>query len=293
MASISVESIVRGLFANFRDEGSGSGFIIRPDGHIVTNEHVIRGAREIMVNLPNGETYQASVVGADQVADIAVIKINARDLPTATLADSDHLRVGDWVMTIGNALALKGGPTVTLGIVSGLNRTIRTEGNQEFYALIQTDATINDGNSGGPLVDMQGNVVGVNQALLREERMGFAVSANVAKPLIDSLIEHGKVLRPAIGFAGRDMTPAIANELNLRIDEGVLVTFMSRGGPAYGAGMRVGDIMTKMDGVPTPDVESWLNLLWSYQAGDKVVVEYLHDDETLTATVELAERDLE
>ena len=290
VASITVESIVRGFFYDYPNQGAGSGFIVQPNGYIVTNDHVIDGAKDIKVHLPNGVSYDAQVVGRDDVTDLAVIKIEAEDLPTATFADSDDLRVGDWVMTIGNALALKGGPTVTLGIVSALGRTINTD-QGPFYNLIQTDAAINDGNSGGPLVNMNGEVVGINQVIVRDAQgMGFAVSAAGAVPIIDSLIEHGRVIRPKIGFNGQDVTPAIADELDLDITEGVLVTQMQRGTPAYEAGIRVGDVVTKIDDIPTPDVPTWLNLLWSYQVGGVVNVEYIHNDEVLTTMVKLAER---
>ena len=288
VVSITVESFVRGLFFDIPDQGAGSGFLVRPDGYIVTNGHVIEGASRIKVHLPSGETYDARVVGRDDVSDLAVVKIDADGLPAAKLVSSEGLRVGDWVLTVGNALSLKGGPTVTLGIVSGLGRSINT-GQGEFYDLIQTDAAINDGNSGGPLVNLRGEVVGINQAILRQARgVGFAVSASTAGPIIESLIEHGRVSRPLIWFSGVGVTPAIAAELDLSVTEGVIVSRIS--GPAFKAGMRRGDVMTRIDDIPTPDVPTWLNLLWSYQVGDKIKVEYLRNGETLTTIVELAFR---
>lgn len=290
VVSITVESFVRGLFFDVPDQGAGSGFLVRPDGYIVTNDHVIEGALEIKVHLPSGETYAARVVGRDAVSDLAVVKIDADGLPAAKLANSEGLRVGDWVLTVGNALSLKGGPTVTLGIVSGLGRTINT-GRGEFYDLIQTDAAINDGNSGGPLVNLRGEVVGINQAILRQARgVGFAVSSSTAGPIIESLIEHGRVSRPLIGFNGIGVTPAIAAELGLPVSEGVIVSAIITGNPAFRAGMRRGDVMTRIDDIPTPDVPTWLNLLWSYQVGDKIRVEYLRNGETFTTIVQLAER---
>ena len=290
VAAIAVKSTIRGFFFDVEDEGDGSGFVVRSDGYIATNFHVVDGADEIMVHLPNGETYDARVVGRDPLTDLAVIKIDAEDLPTATLAASHELRVGDWVMTMGNALALKGGPTVTLGIVSALGRTITTE-RGVFYDLIQTDAAINEGNSGGPLIDLNGEVVGINQAILRRAQgMGFATSASVAAPVIEILIEHGRVIRPLIGFTGIDLTPAIANELNLKVTEGVIVRSMSINGPAFGAGIRVGDVIMRIEGEPTPDVAKWLRLLWSFEVGERIQVEYLHNNETQFTTIELGER---
>ena len=291
VASITVGSITTGLFFNVENETAGSGVIVRPDGYIATNLHVVQHANDIKVHLPNGRTYAAELAGSDLVTDLAVLKIDDEGLPTAAMvsADSD-LRVGDWVISIGNALALKGGPTVTLGIVSALNRSIRTQVGS-FYGLIQTDAAINTGNSGGPLVNLDGEVVGINQAILRQATgVGFAIAAWEAIPIIDSLIEHGRVIRPLIGLTGEDLTPAIANELNLRVTEGVIVTSMTGSGPAFQAGIAVGDVITKIDGIATDDLASFLRLLWTYEVGENVLVEYIHDNQTLTTTVELAER---
>lgn len=275
MVSITTERFVRGMFSTFRGDGAGSGFIIRPDGHIVTNEHVIRGAQEIEARLWNGESYTATVVGTDVVADIAVIKIDADDLPFATMADRDRVRVGDWVMTLGNALDLKGGPTATLGIVSGIGRTIETEQGQQFFDLIQTDATINSGNSGGPLVDLDGTVIGISQAVLAEARFGFAINAVVAAPIIESLIENGYVSRPDIGVKGDDIDGEIARSFDLSVRNGVVVTAVDRDGPAYAAGVRVGDVISKLDDIPTPDLAAFKRLLWRYDPGDDVVIEYI------------------
>jgi S1-C subfamily serine protease len=157
--------------------------------------------------------------------------------------------------------------------------------------MIQTDAAINTGSSGGPLVNLKGEVVGVNQALLpRAQGVGFAQSAAAAKRIIDSLVEHGRVMRPLIGLTGADVTPAIANELDLKVEQGIIVTYMSETGPAYRAGIRVRDVITDLDGVSTPDMASFLTLLWTYNVGDRIQVDYLHDNEERTASVELAER---
>ena len=285
VVSVTTERFVRGFFSTFRDEGAGSGFIVRPDGYIVTNEHVIRGAQELQAHLPNGETYPATVVGKDIVTDIAILKIDADGLPYATLSDTSDIRVGDWVMTLGNALDMKGGPTATLGIVSGLGRSIKTEQGQQFFNLIQTDATINTGNSGGPLVDMNGTVIGINQAVLAEARFGFAINAAVAGPVIDSLIEDGMVSRVEIGIKGDDVTPSIARSFNLSVTEGVVVTAIASDGPAYVAGLRVGHIITKLDDIPTPDLATFLPRLWAYKPGDEIVIEYVDDNSTKVTKV--------
>ncbi len=290
VASISVESLSRGLFFDFADEGTGSGMVVRPDGYIVTNFHVVQNATEIQVSLPDGQTYEGRVVDRDVLTDLAIVKIDAEDLPTVTFGESDVLEVGDWVVALGNALALRGGPTVTLGIVSALGRTIDTE-RGALYDLLQTDAAINDGNSGGPLVNLAGEVVGINTAILRDAQgIGFAISSSVASPIIDSLIEHGRVVRPLIGLSGADVTPARAARLNLTVTEGIIATRMSRDGPAALAGIQVGDVIISLDGIPTPDMARFLTLLWTYDVDDEIEVEYVSNGQLLVTSVNLAER---
>lgn len=290
VVSISVESVSRGMFFDFNDENAGTGVVIRPDGYIVTNYHVIQGARAIKVTLSNGDTYDAAVIGYDRVTDLAALKIEAADLATVKMGDSDAIKVGDWVVALGNALALKGGPTVTLGIVSARGRTITTD-RGELYGLIQTDAAINDGNSGGPLINLQGEVVGINTAMLRRAQgIGFAVGSATAQPIIDTLIQHGRVVRPLIGLTGADVTPSRANRFGLSVDEGIIVTRMTLDGPAYSAGIRVGDVITKLNDIPTPDMASFLTLLWTFDVGQDIQAEYIHQDEIGITTITLAER---
>ena len=291
VVSIAVESVARGLFFDFTDDGAGTGVIVRSDGYVVTNRHVIDAADSIMVSLASGDSYPARVIGTDKLTDLAVIRIEAQGLAAATFGDSDTLQVGDWVLALGNALALKGGPSVTLGIVSARGRTVKTEGAEELYDMIQTDAAINDGNSGGPLVSLNGEVIGINTAILRQAQgIGFTVSSNVALPIIESLIDHGRVVRPLIGLGGRDVTPALASRYDLRVNEGIIVTSMTRNGPAYRGGIRPGDIIVALDQKSTPDMANFLTLLWTYEVGDRVDVEYITKDETRMATVELSER---
>lgn len=290
VASISVESISRGVFFDFTNEGAGSGFVVSPNGHIVTNSHVIADAKGITVTLPDGNSYEAIVVGQDRLTDLAVIKIDAENLPSVTLGDSGELKVGDWVMAMGNLLALKGGPSVTLGIVSAKGRAITTEGGA-LYDMLQIDAVINDGNSGGPLVNLKGEVVGINTAVLRQAQgIGFAVSSSAASPIIDSLINHSRVVRPLIGLTGADVTPSRAYQLNLSVTEGIIVTRLSHNGPIAKAGVQIGDVITKIDSIPTPDMARFLTLLWSYRVGDVVEIEYIRDSDTYVTNVELVER---
>ncbi len=289
VVSITTEVVSRGRFTSFTEEGAGSGFIVRPNGYIVTNNHVVRGAREIQVHLPDGRTYEAVVAGADPTSDLAILKIEAENLPTGKFADMETLRVGDWVLTMGNALALKGGPTVTLGIVSGLGRSISTGGG-DFYDLVQTDAAINTGNSGGPLLNLDGEVVGINQAIIREgSGVGFAISSDTAAPIISSLVDDGRFVRPVIGLIPEDFTAAIASQLSLEHVDGVIVTQTNPVGPSHLAGIRAGDVITRMDDIPTPDKASFLNRLWSYDVGDQIQIEYVREGDYFNALVELAE----
>ena len=290
VVSISVEAVSRGVFMDFNDEGAGTGMVIRPDGYIVTNYHVIQGAREIKINLWNGDVYDAAIVGYDRITDLAVLKIDAENLTTIKMGDSDVINVGDWVVALGNALALKGGPTVTLGIVSARDRTVSTE-RGDLYGLIQTDAAINDGNSGGPLINLRGEVVGINTAILRRAQgIGFAVGSSAAQPIIDTLIEDGRVVRPLIGLTGADVTAARANQLGLNVREGIIVTRMTEDGPAHSAGIRPGNVITKLNDIPTPDMANFLSLLWTFDVGQEIQVEYVNANETYTTTVTLVER---
>jgi len=290
VATISTKSLVKGYFYNFEDQGNGSGFVVRPDGYIATNYHVVKGATDIKVYLPNGETYDAELIGRDTVTDLAILKITAKDLEYLRIGDSDNLRVGEWVIAIGNALALKGGPTVTIGIISALGRTIRSE-EGDFYDLIQTDAAINEGNSGGPLLNLSGEVIGINQAILRQGRsLSFAVSANVASPIFEELISNGCVKRPLMGFASADLTPALASDWGISVKEGIIVSYMPSGGPAYDAGIKLGDIIIKINKDSVADVKDWLTKLWSLNSGDETVVTYIREGKSYETTVMLASR---
>ena len=291
VASISVESVNRGMFYDFTDEGAGTGVIVRADGYIVTNYHVIQDVVGVKAHLPGGESYDAEIVGWDAITDLAVIKIEAdEDLPVASWADSDGVRVGDWVVAVGNAMALKGGPTVTLGIVSALGRTVKTD-RDPLYDMIQTDAAINDGNSGGPLLNLEGEVVGINAAMLRQARgIGFAISSETAKPIIESLITRGRVVRPLMGLSAQDVTPAVASRMGLSVDEGIIITRVAADGPAFEAGVEVGDVALKLDGAPISDMGGFLTMLWTYEIGDAVALEYMRGDKLFETTVELAER---
>jgi serine protease Do len=270
--------------------GAGSGVIIRKDGYIVTNAHVIRGATDVSVALADGRVYPAEVVGRDDPSDLAVLRIEASDLPALAFADSNAATVGDWVIALGNALGLDGGPTVTVGIISALGRQIDTGSGVPLSDLIQTDAAINEGNSGGPLVNLDGEIVGLNTSIIAgAQGIGFSINSATVERFTNDLIDQGRVRRPLIGISGRTLTPARAAQLRLSVDTGVLVTSTSSG-PAADAGIRAGDVIQAID---DRDVASWgefLSHLWSHRPGETLDLSVIRGGERLTVPVVLTER---
>jgi serine protease Do len=236
----------------------GSGFLISPDGYIVTNSHVVRGATDINVTLWDGRTFKAKIVGIDDATDIAVLKIDATDLPYLKFGDSNELRVGDWVIAIGNPFGL--GHTVTVGVVSAKGRSLGITRYEDF---IQTDAAINPGNSGGPLINIKGEVVGINTAILNPSGMsvnagiGFAIPSSLAKDIVPTLIAKGKVERAWLGVYIQEVTPEIAKQLGLKEAKGALVSDVVPGSPADKVGIKRGDVIIEFDG---KKVESWRQL---------------------------------
>ena len=225
-------------------EGKGSGLIIDRKGYVITNNHVIDEATRVQIHLKDGRTFLGEVVGSDSSTDIAVIKVDADNLPAASLGDSEKLKVGQIALAIGNTLGLQGGPTVSMGVVSALGRPLPGT-DFIFEGLIQTDTAINPGNSGGPLADIGGNVIGMNTAMIPfAQGVGFAIPVNTMKWVVQQILEKGRVIRPWLGISGANMNQAIARRYDLPADSGVLVVEVDSRGPAYEAGMRVGDVIT-------------------------------------------------
>jgi serine protease Do len=256
--------------------GAGTGVVISADGFIVTNNHVVSDASgRIEVTFNDGTHKRASLVGNDPSADLAVVKVDATGLTPAVLGDSDKLVVGDEVIAIGNALALPGQPSVTLGIVSALNRSIDTEVNTTLDHMIQTDAAINPGNSGGPLVNSAGQVVGINTAIAdpsEAQNVGFSISINQAKPIIDEL-RKGKTIQPAfLGVVTQTVTPAIANQLDLKVTTGAVVQRVEQGSPADDAGIQQGDVIQKIDSTTITGAQAVGTAVRKHRPGDKVTV---------------------
>ena len=256
----------------FRQQGAGSGFIISQDGLIVTNNHVVDGAKELTVTLANKEEYPAKVVGRDPKTDIALVKIQPRGtLPAAALGDSERLRVGDWVMAIGNPFGLSN--TVTAGIVSAKGRVIGAGPYDDF---IQTDASINPGNSGGPLFNMQGEVVGINTAIVPNgQGIGFAVPVNLAKGLLPQLEAKGEVTRGYLGVNVQSITPQLAKSLNLKDQKGALVADVTKGSPADAAGIKQGDVIVGFDGKDIAEVHNLPPLVAATPIGKEVPITIL------------------
>ena len=266
-------------------QGAGSGFIIRKDGLIITNNHVVENAQQISVTLSDKQEYQAKLVGRDPKTDVAIIKISAKsDLPAAPLGDSATLRVGEWVMAVGNPFGLSN--TVTAGIVSAKGRTI---GSGPYDDFIQTDAPINPGNSGGPLFNAAGEVVGINTAIFSQSGgsvgIGFAVPINQVKTLLPELESKGSVSRAWLGVSIQSMTPELARSLNVDKARGALVAEVNDNSPADKAGIKRGDVIVTYDGKKVDESTSLPSLVASSPVGKTVPVEILRDGKSQTLNV--------
>jgi serine protease Do len=229
--------------------GSGSGLIIDEAGYILTNNHLVEGIKSIVVGLPTGRLTPGRVVGRDFLLDLALVKISAPDLTPARLGRSASLQIGETVVAIGNPFALKGGSTVTHGVVSALDRSILAPNGETLYDLIQTDAAINPGNSGGPLVDLSGRVVGINAAVApAAQAISYAISIDAAYPSIQSMLVRGTVYRPELGFIPVTVTASIVASFSLEVDRGVLAAQVEPAKLAAAAGLQSGDVITAIDG---------------------------------------------
>ena len=263
--------------------GVGSGVIYDDQGHILTNNHVIEGAQSLLVTLPDGRSFSGKIIGGDSLSDIAVVQITGDNLPVASLGDSSKGQVGEWVVAIGNALALPGGPTVTAGVISALGRAVQepaTTPNQPgpyLFDVIQTDAPINPGNSGGPLVTLSGQVIGINTLVASSDTsgavaqgIGFAISVNTAKSLADQIVATGHVVHPYMGITYAPLDPAVAAHLGLNITKGVLVSQVASGSPAAAAGLKPNDVITSANGTPLVSDSDLAGIINTLKPGDKV-----------------------
>lgn len=281
--------------------GSGTGVIFDESGLVLTNNHVIEGGVEITVTLDDGTQVEAETIGADLLSDLAVLRLPGDGYPSLPLRENGSLRAGDWVIAIGNALALPGGPTVTVGVVSALGRSIESTPGVTLYDLIQTDTSINPGNSGGPLIDLGGNLVGINTAVLRGssgvsvEGIGFAVDVETARQVALQLVELGHVRWAWMGVFLADLSPEVAAQVGLPIREGVIIQNTVVDGPSDRAGIHPGDIVVNIDGHDIATVSDLTRLLkQEFKAGQEVEVEVFRvvdgQSSTKVLALELGER---
>jgi putative serine protease PepD len=269
---------------------AGTGFVISSDGVIVTNNHVVEGANRIQAVFSDGTSRRATVLGKNAASDLAVVKVDATDLPTIALGDSDQVQVGDDVVAIGNALALQGGLTVTRGIISGLHREVGTTSGESLEDVIQTDAAINPGNSGGPLVDSQGRVIGINTAIAdptSAQNVGFAIPISNAKTVIDQL-RQGK--QPAyLGVNSESVDQAKADGHDVSVAAGAYIVKVGPGTPASDAGVQTGDVIVELDGQAIASAPELGGVVRQHKPGDQVTLVVDRGAKKVTLTVTLGE----
>jgi len=270
--------------------GLGSGFIADRRGYILTNLHVVEGADEIKVTLTDGRRFTARLVGGDRFSEVAVLRINGDRLPVLALGDATRLAVGETVVAIGNPLWIEGGPTVTVGVISALARSMEEEGLPVLHNLIQTDAAINPGNSGGPLLHLEGRVIGINTALIPSAHgIGFAVSVTTAAPVLRTLMTTGRVVRPTIGVYAVSVTSQVAYANDLPMERGALVVRTEAQGPAEAAGIRSGDVITGINARAVKDLHQLHDLLAVHKIGETVELRVWRDGQTVGTRVMLEE----
>ena len=272
----------------------GSGVIISEDGYVLTNEHVVRDADELKVTLPDGREVKGKLVGQDFTSDLAVIKIEGNKFPYANLGNSDNLIIGEWAIALGNPFGYlldDPHPTVTVGVISALNRDIRRGTGEErhYRKMIQTDAAINPGNSGGPLVNADGEVIGVNTFIFTTSRgsegIGFAIPVNRAKNILSDLISKGKVVKGWVGVRVQDLTPLLAQSLNMEEKEGAIVLEVEEGSPAEKVKIKRGDLITEVNGEKVRDKADFQDLISLLKPGDKLELSLVRDNKTLKMDV--------
>ena len=289
VAAAVLPSVVRIDVAGFAGTGSGSGVIFREDGHILTNNHVVEGAQEVEVRLPDGSTETAEVVGTDPASDLAVVKIDQDGLPVPAFAGTDP-NVGASVVAIGSPFGLDA--TVTVGVVSAVNRSLgRGQQGGPLVDLIQTDAAINPGNSGGALVNMSAEVVGINTAILSQtganNGIGFAIPISAAMPIAEQLVASGEVTYPQLGILGEDVDPAIAELYGLPVEAGAVVAEVVEGTAAEEAGLRRGDIISAVDGEDVASMAELATRIRQRQVGDEVTLSVMRGSDELEIEVTL------
>ena len=289
VVQISTEQLSLGSFNQvIPRSGVGSGIILDYQGHILTNNHVVEGRNTIDVTLSDGRSFEANLVGSDPRTDLAVIKISGENLIPAKLGNSENLLVGEDVIAVGHALALKGGPTVSKGVISALERTIDLDAQTSMVDLIQTDASINPGNSGGPLSNLAGEVIGINTAIIDDSNgIGFAINIDDAKIVTDQLVKKGEVQRGFIGISPFNVTKALKEQLELPVEEGVVVGRVIPDFPASQSGIEVEDVIVKLNEVPITNAGDLSKFLISNSPGINILVTFYRKSELMQTELTL------
>ena len=290
VVSVTTEKLVYDIFQQEQTQrAAGSGAIIDREGYIITNNHVVEDAKSIQVELADGRTLPAGIVGTDALTDLAVLKVEAANLPQASLGDSALLAIGDWVVAIGNALGE--GTSATQGIISRLNVSVSVSGNT-LYGLIQTTAAINPGNSGGPLVNLASEVIGITSvkiATVGVEGMGYAIGINSAKPIIEDLIHQGYVIRPWLGVSLWTVDSSFAKANNLSVNEGAYIVEVVPDSPADVAGLEEGDVIISFGGKETVNSDELVQVIHTSQIGEGVEIIFVRGSDIQTTSAQLIE----
>ncbi|HKZ57024.1 MAG TPA: DegQ family serine endoprotease [Thermodesulfovibrionales bacterium] len=273
----------------WKEQSLGSGVVVSPDGYIITNNHVVEKSDEIKVTLLDKKTYRGRIVGADPKTDIAIVKIDASNLPTIPWGDSELLQVGEFVLAIGNPYGLS--HTVTMGIISAVGRA--NVGVADYEDFIQTDAAINPGNSGGPLVNIKGELIGINTAIFSRtggyQGIGFAVPSNMVRPIMSQLIQKGKIIRGWLGVTIQELTPELSQKFGLEKSKGALVSDIAKGSPADKAGIMRGDIILEFNGKEVKDVGNLRNMVAQSKVGSDVTIKILRSGKEYSVRLVIAE----
>jgi len=291
VVAINTEVVTLDIFGTpLKQKGAGSGWIIDKDGIIVTNNHVVVGAKKVAVELSDGRTFEVNTnnIHTDPFTDLAVIKIDATDLPAASVGDSAQLRVGDWVVALGNPLGE--GIRAKEGTISGLKVSLDVEEGQTLDDLIETSAAINPGNSGGPLVNMKAEVIGITSAKVAAvgvEGLGYAISVKTAIPIIEQLIKQGYVVRPWLGVTLRTVDQYVALVNRLTVNQGAVVAYVKPGSPAAVAGLQELDVITKFKGQEVTSADELISAIHDSNVGDEVTITYVRGNQTKTTTARL------
>ncbi len=292
VVQISADTAVISLYNQIVPQtGVGSGIIIDKLGNILTNNHVVEGADLVTVTLNDGRSYPATLVGSDNITDLAVIKISAAKLIPAKFGRSADLQVGEDVIAVGHALGLKGGPTVSKGVVSALERTIQTDAQRAMVDLIQTDASINPGNSGGPLANSKGEVIGINTAIIDDSNgIGFAINIDDAHVVVDQILASGTVLRGFLGITPFNVTDSIREQINLPVADGVIIASVVTGFPAEKSGLQREDVIVMLNEVSIENAGDLSKFLLDNPPGSEVQVRFYRNGELQTMVIVLADK---